>query len=234
MTDGADDILARIIDIAVNMRPDVEGRIRLPAERELADQLGVQRMTLRDRLTVLETLGFLHRTQGRGTYLALPNSRFLQFYFEVALKLGFVSIEQIQGALEMIGRELAGNAAIQATASDFEDLERTTARMRASRHLNEVVECQFEFHARLAQASGNPVSVLLIDGLSSVIREVISKRLRVIAPVSGAFSRSGEAYRAVLEAVKDREPDMARAAMQECYWIWRREEAKIATLSTLG
>jgi GntR family transcriptional repressor for pyruvate dehydrogenase complex len=100
----------------MELRPDSSGRIKLPTERELADQLGIQRPTLRDRLTVLETLGLLQRVQGSGTYLALPNSRFLQFYFGVALKLGFISIDQIQSAMEMIGREMAGAAAIQASA----------------------------------------------------------------------------------------------------------------------
>ena len=66
----------------------------------------MQRPTVRDRLTVLETLGFLQRRQGSGTFLSLPNSQFLQFYFEVSLKLGFISIDQMQGALEMIGLEM--------------------------------------------------------------------------------------------------------------------------------
>ena len=39
MTDGEDDILARVIDIAMELRPDSSGRIKLPTERELADQL---------------------------------------------------------------------------------------------------------------------------------------------------------------------------------------------------
>jgi DNA-binding Lrp family transcriptional regulator len=139
MTDGEDDILARVIDIAMELRPDSSGRIKLPTERELADQLGIQRPTLRDRLTVLETLGLLQRVQGSGTYLALPNSRFLQFYFGVALKLGFISIDQIQNAMEMIGREMAGAAAIHASAADFEELDRL---------IDEIAACDRDRHRR--------------------------------------------------------------------------------------
>lgn len=231
MTNGGDDILARIVEIAVSTRPGPEGQIRLPAERELAEQLGIQRMTLRDRLTVLETLGFLQRTQGRGTYLTLPNSRFLQFYFEVALKLGFVSVEQIQGALEMFGAELAANAAIHASAADLDLLEASTRQMGESRRLDDFVEHQLQFHVGLASSTGNPVSILLIDGLSGVIRHVLQRRLGVIAPVSGAFGRSALAYANVLQHIRDHEPDMARIAMEECYRSWRREAAKIAVLS---
>ncbi|HEX7588291.1 MAG TPA: GntR family transcriptional regulator, partial [Anaerolineae bacterium] len=43
---------------------------RLPPERELSQALGVNRMTLRQALHMLETQGLLVRRQGDGTYVA--------------------------------------------------------------------------------------------------------------------------------------------------------------------
>src|SRR5215212_560847 len=53
---------------------------RLPAERELADQLGISRSTLRQALTTLVQSGHLHSVRGRGggTFVAeapLPVAR---------------------------------------------------------------------------------------------------------------------------------------------------------------
>jgi GntR family transcriptional regulator, N-acetylglucosamine utilization regulator len=45
---------------------------RLPPERELSDALGVNRMTLRQALHLLEAEGLLVRRQGDGTYVAEP------------------------------------------------------------------------------------------------------------------------------------------------------------------
>ncbi len=45
---------------------------RLPPERALSEMLGVNRMTLRQALRVLELQGLLERRQGRGTTVALP------------------------------------------------------------------------------------------------------------------------------------------------------------------
>src|SRR5512142_1811525 len=45
---------------------------RLPPERELAEMLGVNRMTLRQALHLLEAKGLLIRRQGNGTFVAEP------------------------------------------------------------------------------------------------------------------------------------------------------------------
>jgi GntR family transcriptional regulator len=45
---------------------------RLPSERELSERLGVNRMTLRRALGLLETQGLLVRRRGDGTYIAEP------------------------------------------------------------------------------------------------------------------------------------------------------------------
>lgn len=230
MSMASDDLLGRIVAIAVELSPDPDGRIRLPPERELAELLGVQRMTLRERLTILQTMGFVQRTQGSGTYLALPNSRFLQFYFEVALSLGFVTIDQIQGALEMIGCEIASNAALNAEMADFDDLEAIGNTIVSAVRVDAVIDAQLQFHTVLARATRNPVIVILMNGIASVIREVLGRRAAVIAPVRGSFGRIGQVYLNVVQTMRDREPDAARSAMQECYAMWRREAAKIATL----
>jgi len=230
MTEEADDLLARIIDIAMRTRADSSGRIRLPTERELSEILDVQRPTVRERLTMLETMGFVQRRQGSGTYLALPNSQFLQLYFEVGLKLGFVSVEQMQRAMEMIGVEMVSNAAIHAETADIDRLEQIVERLKAALDIHAFVDGQFDFHAGLARACHNPVIGLLIDGMARVIRTVLLNRMRVLSMVRGAFDRNVDAHAAVIQALRDREPELARTALQECYALWRREASKVSML----
>lgn len=45
---------------------------RLPPEDELAKQLGISRSTLREAMSHLETLGFIVRRQGAGTFVSRP------------------------------------------------------------------------------------------------------------------------------------------------------------------
>ena len=230
MSDDADDLLIRIIEIAMRIRPDESGRVRLPTERELAEVLEVQRPTVRERLTVLETLGFVTRRQGSGTYLSLPNAQVLQFYFEVSLKLGFLSLEQIQKALEMIGMEMAMTAAIDASRDELDQLDHILIKMADADSIDAFAQCQLDFHLGLARASHNPVVSLIIDGLTSVIRAVMTNRVRMISVVKGSFGRSVDSHRTVVQALRDHEPELARIALQECFALWRRESSKISML----
>ena len=230
MNEDTDDLLIRIIEIAMRVRPDESGLVRLPTERELSEVLDVQRPTVRERLTVLETLGFVTRRQGSGTFLSLPNAQVLQFYFEVSLKLGFLSLEQIQKALEMIGMEMAVTASIDASREEFDALDAVVVRMADAASIDSFAQCQLDFHIELARAARNPVIILIIDGLTSVIRAVMINRVRMISVVKGSFDRSVATHRSVVQALRDREPEMARIALQECFSLWRRESSKISML----
>lgn len=45
---------------------------RAPSERELTQRFGVSRMTVRQATAELESQGYLHRVQGKGTFVATP------------------------------------------------------------------------------------------------------------------------------------------------------------------
>lgn len=45
---------------------------RLPSEREIAEEYGISRMTVRQGITELVRLGLLYRKQGKGTFVAEP------------------------------------------------------------------------------------------------------------------------------------------------------------------
>ncbi|PWG61501.1 FadR/GntR family transcriptional regulator [Sediminicurvatus halobius] len=216
-------------EIIAKLKADTHGRVRLPTERDLARQLRVQRHTLRERLAALESLGLIQRVQGSGTYLVLPQSQFVQMYFEVALKLGYISVEELMRAQEMIEREIAYSAALHASTDEVDAMNRYLERTRSAEGEG-VVDAHHGFHTALARASHNAVIVLLVDGLASVLRHVLERRVENVRQVPGAEERVRETYGAILSAIRYRDPEEARMAMDEHFRVWRRESAKVTTL----
>jgi GntR family transcriptional repressor for pyruvate dehydrogenase complex len=209
--------------LIVGLQPDTQGLARLPTERELARTLDVQRSTLRERLAALEALGLIRRTQGSGTYLSLPDSTFVQFYFELALKLGYFSAEQLGQARELIEREVARTAATHATAADLQALEAAYAQLEAATSVEAGDTADYAFHLALCRAAHNPVIGLLMDGLASVLFQALQQRRRVLRAVPGAAARTNATHRPLLDAIHARDPERALAAMDEHFRAWDRE-----------
>lgn len=231
MPDSNDEILGKIIDLLADLPADARGEVKLPTERVLAADLGIQRQTVRERLSTLETLGFIKRRQGKGTHLTLARSSVMRLYFEIALKLGSVNVDEMQGAMEMIVREAAATAAISASAENVRLLAAAIEEGASDTSLDALVRSQFDFLSLLVRASGNPVVVLLFEGIALVVHEVLRRRLRMLPMLDGAVARNLESRRYVVEAIQNREPDSARAAVEEYFWQWRREAAKVSSLS---
>jgi len=71
------------------------------------------------------------------------------------------------------------------------------------------IEADLDFHLALAQGSDNVLIPVLIDTLVELLRE----HRKQAANVEGAIERSQPHHKKLLEAIKNRDPDGARAAM---------------------
>ena len=147
------------------------------------------------------------------------------------MKLGYIGIKEMQSAMEMIVREAAASAAVSASAENIRQLAEAVEKPPRDDSLDNLVTSQFEFHSAVVRASGNPVIVLIFEGIAMVIREVLRRKIRIMQLVSGALNRNLAARRYVVEAIQNREPDTPRTAIDEYFWLWRREEAKISLLN---
>ena len=226
-----DEMLRRLTNEVIGFAKTDEQKI--PTERELAERLGVNRTSLRERLTALEVLGVVRRTQGSGTYLDMPHSTFVRLYFELGVRLGHVQIDQLEQAREMIEREVVREAAIRITAEDLAVLERHTERMLCPRTVEEGDQADHEFHLQLFRAARNPVMVLIAEGLSSVLQELLQRRRIRMRRVPESAERTNAVHLPLLDALRDRDSDAAVDAMDKHFQVWREESAKIAEAEVL-
>lgn len=219
MTEPLDQFVARLLALA-SVDEDTGAR-RLPPERELGDALGMSRGALREQLSVLERLGFLHRTQGRGTYLDTPSYGFVRTYFAIARSLGYITDLDVAEARVLIEEAVAESAARGATAAQIAGLRDTVERMVAAEtagDLRRVHEADADFHTRLLHIVDNPVLRFLQEGLRRALDDDMrSRRESVTRGQAGEeFDRSHEQ---ILDAIEARDPDAARSAMRRHFGI---------------
>lgn len=206
---------------------DRQGRLRLPPERDLAVQFEMQRSTMREYLATLDHLGFIQRTQGRGTFLQMPQPDFLQLYFDLALQLNYVSVDALENAREMLEREIVQSAATQATDADITHLHRLRDRITAPENVEDGISADYEFHEHLAWMTGNPIIMMLVQGLASVLRQVLFHRRALVRSVPDAAMRTNATHDAIIEALEARDPEAARKAMQRHFRIWNEQSLAV-------
>lgn len=184
---------------------------RLPTERELADQFGVSRPTLREAMIALEMLGMIEARHGLGIYVTGDVRPVTPASAEPAFEIG--AFELIE-ARRLFEGEAAALAATAITDDQIVELEALMERMaREEEILGE--DADREFHMVIARASGNGAIIATIENLWDWRnRSPLARNILTRARGMGLEPRIIE-HRRVLEALKARDPAAARRAMRD-------------------
>ncbi len=204
------------------------GRLRVPTERELGASLEVSRGSLREQLSTLEMLGFLDRTQGRGSYLQVPDAGFLQMYFDLSRQLGQLTHAQFSSAREMLEISVAEAAAGLATGKDVAELRELVDEMVRSDEAGDehrALEADLEFHRRLFTVVDNPIYTILREGLAHVLRGSVVERRRLAAEretrTAGTARPSDAVHYEIVDALAAGDGPTAGDAMRRHFVVWR-------------
>ena len=183
---------------------------RLPAERDLARQLGVSRPSLREALIALEIEGLLDVRVGSGIYVGQPGERGRGA--ELANSSG--PFEVIQ-ARWMIEGECAALAARNGSAAQLRAIRDAHATVkREAMHHHNPLGADRAFHVRIAEATGNSALELVVQTLwdqrVGPLYRALETKLEYPAMAADMLSE----HEAVLDAILDRDPSAARAAIR--------------------
>jgi GntR family transcriptional regulator, transcriptional repressor for pyruvate dehydrogenase complex len=185
---------------------------KLPAERELASQLGVSRSSIRDAIRKLELMGLVEPRQGAGTVVReiTPDALVSPLASVIAQKRQMVS--ELLDFRKMLEPPLAGRAAGRATAGEVAEMEDILRRQERKLGEGELaVEEDTEFHYSIATASGNTVVLKILDVVMDMLRETRSRSLQT----EGRPQKSLAGHRRILAAIKRHDSHAAENAMRQ-------------------
>jgi DNA-binding FadR family transcriptional regulator len=183
---------------------------RLPSERDLALQLGVSRPSLREALIALEVEGHVEVRMGSGIYVSAPAPR--EGQIDLAGEAGPLELirarETIEGEVAYAAARNASAAQVEAIAQAFELMvEHTNAGINP-------LQADRLFHIRVAEATGNSVLVGLVTQLFDARLGTLFMRLHSHFDSKVVWYEAIDEHSLVMQALRERNPDKARAAMR--------------------
>lgn len=184
---------------------------RLPAENQLAQQMGLSRSGVREAVKVLESARVLDVRRGDGTYVTSlePGLLLEGVGFAVELLQGDTLLEVME-VRRLLEPAATGLAAMRISDSQLGELVEVLERMRQNADdAEELMRADIAFHRIVMAATGNETLTSLLDGLSG--RTVRARVWRGIVE-GNVTQRTLDEHRAIYEALAAGDPVLATAA----------------------
>ena len=179
---------------------------RLPPERELINEFGVSRPSLREALNTLVATGFLE-VKGKRTFIKSVASESMQNPLSLLIKTDtqkIFDLIEVRKALEAWGAFLAAQ---RATEEDIKRLEHILEEMKKAFEQGRSWEKQdADFHLSIAQATHNTIQIHIMSTIYDLLRESVARVFKDRSKVKKLLDQHNRMF----SAIKNHSPDKAR------------------------
>jgi GntR family transcriptional regulator, transcriptional repressor for pyruvate dehydrogenase complex len=190
-------------------KADYRPGTRLPNEIALAERFAVSRPTMREAIRVLEYSGLVESRQGRNGGLFVGEGAMPTVLG--AIRTLFIinnrSSDNLYEARTLLEVGIARLAATKISDEQLETMADSIARSEADHSVGAVRESNRVFHMTLVEAAGNDILRAIMLALISLLNEM--------APSGATMDTRLDGHRAILAALRQRDPEAAAAAMSD-------------------
>jgi GntR family transcriptional repressor for pyruvate dehydrogenase complex len=184
---------------------------RIPPERDLCQQLGMARSSLREALKAMELVGMVDSRVGDGTFVC-PRSEFLSRPLLWAFTgTDSAEFQEIMEARIIIEESLAALAAQRGSEQEIKAIGETVQLLQDSIARDEpILEADMAFHLAIARASHNNPLANAVQLLRNLMRHWLFYKVLIPEVAPRIFKRHLAIYRAIAQ----RKPIAARRQMR--------------------
>jgi GntR family transcriptional repressor for pyruvate dehydrogenase complex len=197
----------------------VQNRLRpgdpLPPERQIQQQLGISRASVREALRTLQMLGLVEARRGKGLFVKefdlRPMFHALTSTLELIDGIAFGHLVDVRKALEL---ELAEVAAQRRTADDISSLATSLGAMRQALAAGDFVGALREdlhFHEILVQISRNPLFERFYSSIAAFLVDIRERSPQTVETQTASLRE----HDAIFRAIRDQNPAGAVEAMRQ-------------------
>lgn len=202
-----DDAMDKIRDLITSGRLN-PGDL-LPPEQELAALFGISRSSLREAVKALSQANVLNVRRGDGTYVSSLEPKLLLSGMSLAIELmedhSLTEIFEVRRLLEPAATALAAQ---RISDVQLAGLHESLGDMKKAQDAEDLVIRDMDFHARVAEASGNASLCSILEAISTRSARARIWRASTVGLKSMTLSQHGT----ILTALADRDASLARSA----------------------
>lgn len=210
------------------LRGDLRPGERLPSERELVEQFGASRSTVREALRVLESNGVVRSRPGdpNGPEILAFSPDGLSKHMRRLAHVEQLSLAELVSFRMILDASANTLAARLRTEKELEAMEATIAAMAkaSGRSYEEFSEADFAFHEAVAAASRNTLIQVCTAVVRGVVLSLISDKLTRAGSSKAVMQRSLTHHEQVLAAIRNQDGDgaarLARRSLYDYYAVY--------------
>lgn len=188
---------------------------RLPAERELCEQFGVSRVSVREALRMLESSGLVEIRVGArgGAFVTTPTSDRVGDGLADLLSLSVISAGDVTEVRLILELGVVPLVCERAAEEDLDALDEICARSEAAlRDGTYSMDLSAEFHVRVALATRNPAVAALVESFRGPILMSLEEA-KATAPEMGNLGTVE--HQQFVDALRKRDCEAATSIMRQ-------------------
>jgi len=200
---------------------------KLPAERELVEQFQVSRVTVRDALRDLQSLGLITVKRGvnAGAYVSEPSPQPITQSIQNLIQMRKINFAHLIELRLYIEPDVARTAALFRTSEDVDTLtallDRADKTLNVSRKKARLINVGFHFE--VAKITRNVLITFLCESITQVHSAMIIEMTHTKLDKEGIAKLISE-HRSILEAIAEGNPQLAfertRKHLVETYYTY--------------
>lgn len=203
-----DDAVIKIRELIIS--GELQPGDQLPQESVLADELGISRNSMREAVRVLEQMRVLNVRHGSGTYVSSLEPALLldgiSFAVEMMRDHTLREVIEVRQLLEPAATRLAVQRMTPAHLAEIREAYELHSKQTS---IEELVQCDLQFHTAIIRAANNETLASILDGLSSK-----TVRLRIWGGIvsDNAVDLTIDHHLQILKAIEAGDAHLAEAA----------------------
>lgn len=210
----AADLLADLLREKILLGELLEGA-DLPTERDLGEQAGVSRATVREALRILDIEGLIDTRLGRngGSFVARPTSAAIERSVSIFIRgqrIRFEAVLETRSAIEPSSARFAALHRTEDNLAELESCHLVLQQAAAAGDIAAYVRANLDWHVHVVRASHNELLIAFISAVAQPVYEASDVEGFNSPQVRQAVIR---AHRSVMDAIRARDGDAAERRM---------------------